>query len=360
MKIFYKAISLTIGSVIVMAQLGCSTPASTSTGQVKSTENNSSVVTDNKKVIVAQNSFLMTQKDASGISNPIVPEDLESIKINGKIFTTSDISVIKTSFKVKDTGNLTISYKDSRFFIDGATDSTMLDISFKLKNVDYPINLPSFTLAKISGDLRVEITKNDAGQITSVKGGVNNNGALDTNQPVFSYDVSAKTFTLTSPNGEQTKYMVDDVTKNLNVDTKVEEKLTKEQAKSQIDTTAQDVKKPTIAAPFVGKWKYSILGYKVAIKLREGAEQGKMDFSGNFSSSAQNFNSSFNGVANYLADSSNVNSLLVNTNVSDVKLKVKVELQGDNSLLFTLTESNKTELAGIVNIAMPLERDTSN
>lgn len=350
---FYKSVSLSIASAILITQLGCSTPSTpnnnnNSTGTQTGTNTQTNT---NTQVSVTQNSFLLTQKDDKG-TNPVVPEDLESVTINGKVFTAADISLSKDAFKTMATGDIKLMFKDGRFVLEGASGDTELNISFKLKNSTLPVTLPNMTLAKLSGDLRVELIRNSAGEVTGFTGGMNKDGAIDTSMSVFSFDNATKTLVVIQA-GMKTTYSLDDVKTELKVTNKTEAKV--EDQTKEAQTVAGNVNKPSPAAPFVGMWKFGALTAKGKLTLRQ-AGTGSMSYSSSIENSVPSFKGSFNGNATY-SEGANVDSLDISSTINGQVVKGNVKLNGNNSLIFTLTQTDTAEMKSFVGIPLTLERD---
>jgi hypothetical protein len=349
-KALNKSFGLGLITLIAIGQVACSTPGGTTTN----TNNNNTGTQSAVKVIAKQNTLLLTQKSANGDINPVVPEDLESLTVNGKVYKASDITIVKGGLSTKAT-DFFLKFQDGRFIIDGTDGDVQLNISFKLKDSPNTVVLPDLALLALTGELRVEFTKNDKGEIIGVKGGFNSNGTLDPAKPMFRFDPATGKLDVIA-NGQLTTYTLElaDVKTELKIKTDpVQTTLSTDQLKTEQDNT--NVDKPSAGAAFVGKWKYDLFGNGIRLTLREGSAS-TLNYSASISSIPQNFKGDFSGSVKY--SSAGENTLNIESMVTGKgKINGKIQLVGDNSLSFTLVSSEVSEIKSFVGQSLSLVRD---
>jgi hypothetical protein len=343
-----KSLCLTVITAFAIGQLGCSPPG-TSTGN----NNTPTGTNSNVKVIAKENKLLLTQKNAQGEINPVVPEDLESITINGKVYKAADIKIEK-GMNTKASDYL-LKFVDGKFVIQGTDGDVQLNISFKLKDTTNPIILPDFAIASLTGDLRVEVEKNDKGEVIGFKGGINKDGGIDPSKPMFKFDpVTGKLDVIAD--GQKSTFILElaDVKTELKIKTDaVKTELTPEELKAAQEGILIGLLSP--GAAFVGKWKYNdILGTSLRLTLREGSAN-TLNYSAKIGQAIQNFSGDFSGNVKY--SSAGVNSLNIESAVNGKNIKGKIDLVGDNSLNFTLNSSEISQLASFAGQSVNLSRD---
>ena len=367
-KNIYPSLSLSIASFLLLTQIGCSTPTQNNTNTAPNSSTANPSVTapasntpstnvqnnNNLQINGKQSSFLLTQKDSKGITNVVVPENIEYVSVNGKIIKAADISITKGSFSTKAVDELGLSFKDGKFVLQGITEFADLNVSFKLKDSTEPVNLPNSTLSKISGDLRVELTRNEAGEVTGFTGGLNKDGAIDTSNTVFSLDHSTQSLIVIQAGGNKTTYALDDVKTELKVTTQAEVQVTNPQ--QEAEELTGDVTAPNAVSAFVGDWKFtSPIGINVNLSLKDSGSN-KIGYSSVISNSLVNYQGTFTGDANY-SETSDVNVLNISSAIKGKSIKGDIKLTGDNSLTLVLTSTDVTQIKNFVDMTVTLERD---
>lgn len=348
-----KAVSLFLVSTVFLFQAGCSSTTALQPTSPANTLTNTPNGNNTNVQAKTSMTFLITQKDASGVVNPILPQDIESVTVNGKVYSGSDIVLTKgnSSFSVKSEGKIKLSFKNGRFVLEGNSGNTELNISFKLKGSNIPLTLPNMTLSQLSGDIRVEALRDSSGNITGFSGGLNKDGSLDTSNPIFNYDMSSNNLTIISSNGIKTTYQMDDLKTEVKVDTKKEEKIS--DPKKEAEEINKNVSKPSPVTAFVGAWKANLLGMAdVKLNLRKS---GTTDIGYKADMTAKDFKGSFNGSVTF-SETTDVNKLDFSSSMEDNPIKGSISLSGDNALTLTITESGTEQVKPYLNIPVTLER----
>ena len=346
-KIFSHSVSLIFTTSLLISQTGCMTPANTIL-------NNTDAKSSSEATATVENSFLLTQKDSKGVVNPIVPEDIESFTINGQVIKSSEIQINKELFSVKDstdtkgTSGTSVSFRRGRFTLETKPNP---NISFKIKNTVNSVIIPNKDITKAKGNLRVEVSRDNSGEVTGFIGGTDKDGLIDNSQGVFSLDLGAKTFTVIQPEGNKTEYSF----KDLNSGIDKEKKKEKSVKANEVKTLTENVVKPSPVAPFVGNWKYSLLGIKVGLTVRDSGS-GKIGYSSSIENTTPTYKGSFSGIADYSTNSS-VNSLDISSLINNKSIKGNIRLSGDNSLTLVLTSTDEKEVKTFVGMPVTLERD---
>lgn len=350
-----KTLSLIIASTVFLSQVGCSTTSTVQTSPPTNNVSNSNNQSNQNTNVQAQTSmsFLMSQKDNSGVANPILPQDIDSVTINGQVYNSSDIVLSKTdsSFAVKAEGTIKLSYKNGRFVVEGLSGDTQLNISFKLKGSQLPLTLPNMTLANLTGDIRVEAIRDASGNVTGFSGGLNKDGKLDTSNTIFQYDTVNNNLTIVGSNGTKTTYQMNDTKTEVKVDSKKEEKISEPQ--KEAEKINQNVSKPSPVTAFVGAWKANLLGMAdVKLNLRKS---GNTSIGYKADISTKDYKGTFNGDVAF-SETSTVNKLDISSSSEGKAIKGNISLAGDNQLTLTITETEINEVKPFLNIPVTLQR----
>lgn len=379
MNKIFKSVSLIFAVIMLSSQLSCSTPVASKniTTNVSNSTGSSPAKPDTQTG--SQVSFLLTQKDEKGISNPIVPENIESITVNGNTYKSTDFKIIKgnNNFSVKswsgywtyangkwfwtwvwtnDNKTYTISSENTLpFSVKETSGGNELNISFKLKGANSFITLPNEIFQKLGNDIRIEANKNDSGEIVGFSGGINKDGNLDQSKPVFQSDFSTNTFVILQPDGNKISYKLDDLDINLKIDSRTEEKVNNPE--KQIKDLTDKVQKPSAATPFVGAWKSEVLSLKSKLVLKITGES-KIEYSSTIENSLPLFKGTFLGNAGF-SENSSINSLSIESTINGSAFKGKLVLSGDNFLTLTITETSASELKNLLNVPFNFQRDLS-
>lgn len=278
-----RTINLTVITFITLGQLGCATSViSTDTGKKPATSASASTTAPadlkTQLQVNTEKSFSLTQRDSDGVTRAIVPEDIESITVNGVTIKASEFN-IKNGFKTKSwsgywTWNTTsktwvwtwVWYADSKGWQPAATDDFKLNFSFKLKDSGQVI-VPDLELLGLTGDLRLEFIKNDKGEVIGLTGGINNDGNIDTSKPFFRYDYATGKLDVISNNAILTYFLeTADLKTEFIVKTEaVKTGLNAEQLKQEEERAK--VGQPSEGAKFAGKWKYNELGILIGLNI---------------------------------------------------------------------------------------------
>jgi hypothetical protein len=352
-KALNKSLSFTIITCFALSQIGCSTPttspAKTDTNLPAGTTG--TTTTNNQTPI--ERSILLTQKTSDGATNPIVPEDLDSVIVNGQTIKASEIGIAKNGFQTK-AATYSLKFINGKFVIRSSEGDVDFKISFKLKNAADYVILPE--LAQLaSGDLRVEFKTDASGKIIGITGGVNNNGVLDPSKPMFNFDPVTGKLEVIS-NGEVRTVEVTDEKTELKVKTEpVKTKLNQDELKKKQDEV--NVKKPSAAAPFVGKWTYSdAIGTSIKLQIRD-TQNNEISYSSQVKQLITKLDGGFNGKVKYTDEGSN--TLSFESAVNGKKISGKLELVGDNSLSISFGQIEATEFAQISGQKINLSRDVN-
>lgn len=357
-KALNKSLSFTIITCFALSQIGCSTPTtSPAKTDAKPPVANNGTTTNNTTPAAAatEKSILLTQKSSDGAINPIVPEELDSVIVNGQTIKASEIGIAKNGFQTK-AATYSLKFINGKFVIISDNGDIDFKVSFKLKNAADYVVLPD--LAQLaSGDLRIELKTDASGKIVGITGGINNNGVIDTTKPMFNFDpVSGKLEVITDGGLKTSTLEVDNVKALVKVKTELPEtKLTEEEAKKKKDENF--VKKPSAGAPFVGKWTYSdAIGTSIKLKMRDGSNN-ELSYSSEVKQPITNLDGGFSGKIKYTDEGSN--TLSFESVVNGKKISGKLEMVGDNSLSISFGQIEATELAQISGQKINLSRDVN-
>lgn len=283
-----KEVQLTINALLIIGLSACSMPNSNvkegqgvynptiieaskndNTSINQSINTNSEINSFTQKQSV-QASFLLTQKDDSGVSNTILPQEIEKIYINDQAYDTSVIKTpnTKTGLSVKSIGDeILITFKNGKFFIENKADNNVLEITFKLKKSETPIIIPSINNnVKAKGEIRLEAYKDGSGEITGFSGGQSINGVLDGNKTVFKYDKKENIITILDPNGDKSSYEVDNKQFKIKPESKKQEKIIN--IKDEIKNISEKVDKVNVLIPFLGEWTGNYKDFKLNMKIK--------------------------------------------------------------------------------------------
>ncbi|MFN8672195.1 MAG: hypothetical protein U0457_08980 [Candidatus Sericytochromatia bacterium] len=337
-----KLVSLFLLSSIIVS---CNAP----TTIMKDNNTNSNVV-DNKTTSKIENSAIpnqatpvklnkattitFTQKEGK-TENPIGPENISSVVVNGVTINSADIKIKTSSFTTKavNSSDYEVTYEGAgKYSILNTKTGDIIEnkaiIAFNLLNAKDPAIIPI-----LSGvlDNNLKMTYDLASG--SFYGGIKKeDGSIDNTKPVFKVNLDGKLI-ISDPDGKQTTFD----RKNLSTSTNTPDpektiSVSKEEIKKQIDEVSNQVLPTSPIADYVGLWLYQGLGQKIILSMKDIGNS-------KFEASTTILGEKYTGQSTYNADN---NSELI-LDVPQDSMKIKVVKIGNNSLQLSLLSTSNVK-----------------
>lgn len=289
----------------------------------------------------------LTQKDGEA-ANPIGPEDLTSIMIDGVTVPASDITFEKSPFTVQaDTGSdYQVAYQGAgKYTVVNKTTGKVLQnrslIIFNLLNAKDPLVVPV-----IQGILENKIKMTIDLSTGKIYGGVQkDDGTLDDTKAVFTIGTDGK-MTVTEPTGKQSVFTRNDASStNLpEPDTVVD--LTADEVRQQVASVSTEVPATSAIADYVGLWLYQGLGQKIIVQMKDLA-------SSSFEASVTVNGTLYAGQGSY--DPLGKNETLT-LKVPTDEMNVNIAKVGNNALTYTLVSTSNQNYKVFQNVPVNLQR----
>ena len=307
-------------------------------------------IPDNQQTAALQTDFILTQK-SDGIENPITPELIQSIQIDGKTLSASDIQIVKGDFATLQTGddlqvqfvldqngnlNVGVFRILSRLGAIGKVTVTYQD-GGETKTFSFSGNANQ-TGAGDAQNLRVTVQADG----TIVGGVAAPDGTLDKEKPVFR-TTSDQKLEIIKPDGSTEVFDLSQPDFNA---PKNETKTEKER-----EDLLNGVGAISSINLFVGNWFADVLGKKIKVKVKDGGN-------GQISGSAELDGKSYSANGSYTQSASQPNSLtLKGSAAGSADVTFDVKLMGANTMTLTLTDANgEAVLVPLVGLSFSLSR----
>lgn len=299
---------------------------------------------------VLKTDFILTQK-VNGIENPMTPERIKSIKIDGKIVAASEIEIVKGDFTTQQAGgDLQIQYVLdqngnlnvgvfrilSRLGIIGKIEIAYQD-GDQVKTFSFSLNSAQ-TGAGNEQNLRLTVQADG----TIVGGIAAADGTLDKEKPVFRTTLDNKLEILNLDGSTE----IFDLSQG-NFDSP--------QGQTQKDNEREDLFKQVDAISainlFVGNWFADLLGKQIKVKFSDGGN-------GQVSGVAMLDGKSYSANGTYELNASQPRRLsLKGSAAGSATVSFDVNLSGANSMTLTLTDANgEAALVPLVGLSFNLSR----
>ncbi len=305
---------------------------------------------DNQQTAVLETDFILTQK-SDGVENPITPERIQSIQIDGKTVSSSEIQIVKGDFATQQSGgDLQVQYVLdqngninvgvfrilSRLGAIGKVTVTYLD-GDQSKTFSFSANANQTGAGK-KQNLRLTVQADG----TLVGGVAAADGTLDKDKPVFRTTAEQKLEVL-SPDGS---IEVFDLTQG-----QFDAPQKQTQTGNERDELLKEVGSISTINLFVGNWFADLLGKKIKIKVRDGG-------GGSINGTASLDGKSYSAKGTYEVSASQPNNLaLKGSAAGSADVSFDVKLSGANSMTLTLTDANgETVLEPLVGLSFSLNR----
>ncbi|MFN8575468.1 MAG: hypothetical protein U0354_01300 [Candidatus Sericytochromatia bacterium] len=333
-----KNLNFILASTLLLSSFACTTPTNTSTDKKDSTtvdnKNNSTTPSTNVQSNLSTK-LTFTQKQ-NGVENPVGPEDIKSIVVNGVTIPASEI-VIKSGFSTKAEAS-----SDYQVTYEGAGKYTVLNkkttqaiennaiIAFNLLNSKDPIALPILK-GVLDGNLRITY---DIATGTFFGGITKEDGTIDNTKPVFKSSSDGK-LVITEPSGNQNTFDKAKLSESTNLPTPQKTvTLTKEEVQKQTEEVKANVSSESPIANYIGLWLYNGLGQKIILTLKDKGQN-------KFQASATVAGELYSGEGEYNPNGKNDTLTL---KVDKDQMHIEVAKVGDNALTLTLKSTSNQKL----------------
>ncbi len=289
----------------------------------------------------------LTMKEGSS-ANPVGPEDLSSVVIDGVTIPASQIEFRTTAYKTQaeTSAEYQVAYEGAgKYYVLNKTTGKVLEnralIVFNLLNSKGSMVLPILQ-GILDNNLQMTIDL----ATSNIFGGIKKeDGSLDSTQAVFKIGTDGK-MTVTEPSGKQTEYGRNDsnVT-NLPAPDKVVE-LSSEEVKAQISEIASEVPATSPIATYAGLWLYQGLGNKLIAQLKDVGDN-------KFTAGVKIDGTDYSGQGAY-SPTGKIDSLMMDVATDDMKFEIKHE--GTNYLSLTIKSTSNEKYKTFQNAPIFLDR----
>lgn len=344
---FLKSVSLSVISMVALAQIGC---APTPTGTVDSGKTG----TDTSKPITvatekAQTKFVLFQ-DADGTSSPVTPDQIEYLQLNGKKILAKDIQIVKPNDKI--TGDIRFNGSGKFSFDQTTNNKDVLIVKFvgSDKEGTIPLFKPGkegFTVkADNDATYQFRLVFNADGSVsgvidTTVNGTTTSNNA---------FTVSGSGFTYYKADGSAVSGSLSDLvqtSQNVNV-TNANPGVVLQQVITQL----QDKQHKTSVDGYIGIWSKTLPGGLGDVSLAFRKTGGSRKFKVSTLVAGKTFSSE----GQYPDGEAAASDLTIDATVAGSTVKIKIENPSDNVLKFTLLSTNFDAAKLFLNQSVELDR----
>lgn len=343
-----KAISLSIISMITITQAGCApAPSSANT----STSNSGKTTTDSTNTSVTATEKTQTQfilfKDDNGVSNPVTPDQIEYLQLNGTKILAKDIQIVKTNDKL--TGDVRFNGSGNYSFDQTTNNKDILVVKFVGSDKEQTIPLfkpgnEGFTVkANDSTSYQFRLVFNADGSVSGVTDSTVNGTTTSNN----AFTVSSSGFTYYNADGSAVSGSLSDLSQtsqNISV-TNANPSVVLQQVITQL----QDKQHKTSVDGYIGIWSKTILGSSVSVSFRKSGSK-------KFKISTLVAGKTFSSEGQYPDGETPASDLTVDATVGGNSVKVKIENPSENVLKFTLLSSDLESAKPFMNIPVELDR----
>lgn len=339
-----KSLSL---SIIIMTSL-----AQTSCSILPVGVDNSKTNTDNSKTNTVSAEKIETKfvlfKDADGASNPVTPDQIEYIQLNDKKVLAKDIQIIKGKDKL--TGDIRFKGSGNYSFDQTTNNKDILRVKFVGSTEEQIIPLfkpgkEGFTIkATDNSSYQFRLIFNSDGSIsgvidTTVNGTTTSNNAFTVSKNSFTYYKNDGT----AVSGSIADLMVN--SSNINVSN-----ANPGVVLQQVITQLQNKQNKTSVDGYIGIWSRTFFGNSVSIAFRKTGGSRK------FKVSTVVAGKTYSSDGEYPEGETPASSLTIDLSVDGSPLKIKIENPSENTLKYTLLESDISSFKPFLNQSIELER----
>lgn len=349
----FKSLSLLLATLIITG-CGPSTVVTQPANNTPSTSNTSNPTTNNQTPSTEESTFILV-KETAGVSNPVTPDQIEYLDLNGKKILAKDIQVVKSGDSLTDT----IRFNGSGNYSFNATGNSKDILKLKIVGSSEEVVVPLFkpgqegfkVMAVNKYAFKLVLTTDASGNVTGVKGIVEkmvdgNVSAESTNV----FELSVGNFNYYQANGQS-------ITAPLSVVVATSENLTVKPT-TKNDTIAQQVNANTAKTSidgYIGVWNYTppVAGLApVTLNLKK---TGSKRFTVSTSIAGKTYTSS----GEYPDGESPASSLNVQLSVAGESMSVKIENPSANTLNLTLLSGGPDSFAPFKNIPLTMSRSVN-
>lgn len=291
---------------------------------------------------------LTLTKRAGSAANPIGPEELASVMIDGVTIPASAIVFEKSGFAVQaeTSSDYKVVYEGAgKYYVMNASTGKVLEnralIVFNLLNAKDPLIVPV-----LKGILDDNIKMTIDLSTGNIFGGVRKeDGTLDASQPVFRIGTDGK-MTVTEPGGKQSVFSRNDADSTNLPDPEAVVELSAEEVRQQVASVSSEVPATSAIADYVGLWLYQGLGQKIIVQMKDlGQAQ--------FESSVTLNGTPYAGQGSYDPDGTNETLQFI---VASDDMHVKIAKVGNNALTYTLVSTSNQKYKPFQNVPVSLQR----
>lgn len=331
---------------------GCATPANIDqTQDNKPAQSNQSTVTNPSNTVVASDeTFFTLFNKTNDASNPVTPDQVEYLELNGKKIFSKDIQIVKSGDKLTEG----IRFKGAGEYSFNATGNNKDILKVKLVGSTDEVSIPLFKPGKEGFTIqavtqyafRLVLETDSSGNVTGVK------GVIDT---LVDGVVSGEGSTAFEVNGGNLTYINSDgsaVTAPLSVVVAQSENLTVKPT-TRNDIKAQEIREgaqKTSIDGYIGLWQSNIPGSgNITLNLRKTGSK-------RFTVSASVAGKTYNSSGEFPEGTQAAEKLDVNLSIAGDNMSVEIKNPSTNSLEFKLISAGADTLKPLIGIPLIMSR----
>ncbi|MFN8576120.1 MAG: hypothetical protein U0354_04625 [Candidatus Sericytochromatia bacterium] len=356
-----KYLRFALSTALILSVVACTTPTTTPSN---STDSKPKTVVDNKtnstttekkdEKLLTLDRFTLKVDDSSGAKNPITPEDIDYLELNGTKVLAKDIVLVQAK---ADLSKGLVRFIGSGNYVFNPTTNNKDILNVKFKKSDKVSTIP---LLKKGFSIKDDDNEQIIYSVEGVETAYFLYGAYVVFSPTLnqasyygygiaaSMDFTKNEFTFGNANSPK-KYNLDDfVSSNNPTGTEVTAD-TKKQLED-IKTQSQNTKKNPFD-PYVGVWKLNYLDSNFICTIRK---LGTNDF---VITSIIN-NKTFSSKGNYNTTSEKLEFVDFKSSFNNESFSARINMVNDNNLKLTLLSSDSNDLKTFLNLPFSLTRKT--
>ncbi|MFN8576547.1 MAG: hypothetical protein U0354_06795 [Candidatus Sericytochromatia bacterium] len=352
-----KNLVLALSTILISSTVGC-----TNTISNTAPNTNPAVTADSKKDLAKPDkaskeeelnldSFELETEDDSGIKNPISPEDIDYLELNGTKIMSKDI-VIATSKSDLTKGVLRFGGAGIYYFTPTKENKDILNVKFKKSNIvaTIPILKPSFSIKATATNGYFFTGVGGTGLTFIIKNGNPVYVAGKNGNSSFIIDMEKNTFSYSNGTNEKTFSLNDIISKDSPTGTSITEatKVQLEAIKKQVDKGAK-----VSLYPYIGVWKLNLFSYYGGLPLIFTIRRTAVDA---FSITSIINNNTISTTGKYDNKQEKLDSISFEQTFGKESFKAKVAIVSENNLTLTIISAEGETLKSFVGTPIPLTR----
>jgi hypothetical protein len=365
-----KYLSFALSTALILSVVGCTTPTtnpSNSTDSKTSTavdNKNNSTTTDKKdKKILNLDRFTMQVEDSSGAKNPLTPEDIDYLELNGTKVMAKDIVLVQAK---SDLSKGLVKFIGSGNYIFNSTTNNKDILNVKFKKSDKIMTIPilkkGFSIKTDQYNFYNEDNSFFVYDIEGYEAGYQfgaNNLILSSSKNTASYSGQYGTVLIDFNTNEFTTYSgIDGAAKKYNLNDFVSSdnpkgtEVTADVIKQleDIKKQFQNVKKNPFD-PYVGVWKFNYQQSNLICTIRKSGAN-------DFLITSIIGNKTFSSKGNYDATKEKLEFVDFKSSFNNESFSARIDMLNENNLTLKVISSDSNDMKNFLYVPFSLTRKT--